>query len=145
MHNKARWVPGSNHDGHLIGTGPVTLAHFAEVWRLLADHYKGNSAIHGYGIMDAPYDTNGTWPAIAQAAVNAIRTVDLGTYVLVSGDNSANAHGWAASNPNLDIQDPVGRLIYEARCFFDADGSGTYAQSYDASGASATLGVTRAT
>ena len=145
MHNYARWVPGSNHDGYLIGTGPVTLAHFGEVWRLLADHYKGNSTIYGYGIMNEPHGTNGTWPVIAQTAVDAIRTVDLGTYVIVGGDHYSNAHGWRAKNPNLDIKDPVGRLIYEAHCYFDANNTGQYNNTYDGEGAYPMVGVDRVT
>ncbi|MFH1496400.1 MAG: glycoside hydrolase family 5 protein [Verrucomicrobiota bacterium] len=145
MHNYARWVPGPYHDGHLIGTGPVTIEHFAEVWSLLADHYKGNATIYGYGIMNEPHGTNGTWPAMAQAAVDAIRAVDLGTYVIVGGDSYSNAYGWRAKNPNLDIKDPTGRLIYEAHCYFDANNSGRYEQSYDDAGGHAMLGVERVT
>lgn len=145
MHNYARWVPGPYHDGHLIGTGPVTIAHFAEVWRLLANHYKGNATIYGYGIMNEPYSTNGTWPAIAQAAVDAIRTVDLTTYVIVGGDSFSNARDWRVKNPNLDIKDPVGRLIYEAHCYFDANNSGQYDESYDVAGGHPMLGVERVT
>lgn len=145
MHNYARWVPGSNQDGILIGTGPVTLEHFAEVWRLLADHYQGNSAIYGYGIMNEPHGTNGTWPVIAQTAVDAIRTVDLGTHVIVGGDSYSNATGWRSKNPNLNIQDPVGRLVYEAHCYFDDNLSGNYDQSYDGEGAYPMIGVDRVT
>lgn len=141
MHNYARrWQGGSEV---LIGTGSVTLAHFGDVWRRLADHYKGNSAIYGYGIMNEPYSTGGTWPVIAQTAVDAIRTVDLGTYVIVGGDTFSNAVGWRAKNPNLDIQDPVGRLIYEAHCYFDGDHSGRYQQTYDAQAAYPMIGVDR--
>src|SRR5690606_14591156 len=99
-----------------------------------AEHYRDNDTIYAYGIMNEPHSTGGTWPAMAQAAVNAIREVDLGHYVAVSGDSWANAHGWAAKNPNLDIQDPTGRLIYEAHCYFDADATGTYKYSYEAEG-----------
>lgn len=143
MHNYARRRESGTD--YLIGTGPVTLAHFADVWWRLADHYKGNAAIHGYGIMNEPYGTNGTWPAMAQTAVDAIRTVDLGTYVIVGGDSFSNAIGWRAKNPNLDIIDPVGRLIYEAHCYFDDNHSGTYDQSYDGEGAYPMIGVDRVT
>ncbi len=141
MHNYARRkVSGTTY---LIGTGPVTIDHLGDVWRRLADHYKGNSAIYGYGIMNEPYSTNGTWPQMAQTAVNAIRTVDLTSYVIVSGDGWANATGWRSKNPNLDTQDPVGRLIYEAHCYFDNNLSGTYDQSYDGEGAYPMIGVDR--
>ncbi|MFH1496457.1 MAG: glycoside hydrolase family 5 protein [Verrucomicrobiota bacterium] len=141
MHNYARRkVSGTNY---LIGTGPVTIDHLGDVWRRLADHYKGNSAIYGYGIMNEPFSTNNTWPQMAQTAVNAIRTVDLTTYVLVSGDGWGNATGWRSKNPNLDTQDPVGRLIYEAHCYFDNNLSGTYDQSYDGEGAYPMIGVDR--
>ncbi|MFA6289534.1 MAG: glycoside hydrolase family 5 protein [Opitutaceae bacterium] len=130
---------------YLIGTGPVTLSAFGDVWLRIADHYKTNPAIYGYGIMNEPNATGGTWPTIAQTAVNAIRQVDLGHHVIVGGDSWSNAVGWRAKNPNLDIQDPVGRLIYEAHCYFDNDNSGTYNQTYDGEGAYPMIGVDRAT
>ncbi len=141
MHNYARRKESGTQ--YLIGTGPVTMDSFGDVWRRLADHYKGNSAIYGYGIMNEPYSTNGTWPTMAQTAVNAIRTVDLTSYVLVCGDGWGNATGWRSKNPNLDTQDPVGRLIYEAHCYFDNNLSGTYDQSYDGEGAYPMIGVDR--
>jgi endoglucanase len=141
MHNYARRK--ENGTTYLIGTGPVSLSSFADAWRRIADHYKGNSTIHAYGIMNEPHSTGGTWPDMAQAAVNAIRTVDLTHYVLVGGDTWSNAVGWRSKNPNLDTQDPVGRLIYEAHCYFDNDNSGTYNQSYDGEGAYPEVGVDR--
>lgn len=141
MHNYARRRQGGTT--YLIGTGPVTIASFADAWRRLANHYKNHTAIYAYGIMNEPHSTGGTWPAMAQAAVNAIREVDLTHWVAVSGDSWANAHGWAAKNPNLDIQDPTGRLVYEAHCYFDADGTGTYKYSYEAEGAYAEIGEAR--
>lgn len=143
MHNYAR--RHENGTEHLIGTGPVTVAHFCDIWRRLADHFKGNTAIYGYGIMNEPYSTAGTWPTMAQAAVDTIRTVDLETYVIVGGDSFSNARDWRAKNPDLDIKDPVGRLIYEAHCYFDANNSGRYEESYDAAGGHAMLGVERVT
>jgi endoglucanase len=141
MHNYARRKQSGTQ--YLIGTGPVTMDAFGDVWRRIADHYKGNPAIYGYGIMNEPYSTGGTWPQMAQTAVNAIRTVDLTTYVIVGGDGWSNATGWRSKNPNLDTQDPVGRLIYEAHCYFDNNLSGTYDQSYDGEGAYPMIGVDR--
>jgi len=141
MHNYARRKESGVT--YLIGNGPVTLASFGDVWRRIADHYKGNVGIYGYGIMNEPYSTNNTWPAIAQTAVNAIRTVDLTSYVIVGGDTWSNAVGWRSKNPDLDTQDPVGRLLYEAHCYFDNDNSGTYDSSYDGEGAYPMIGVDR--
>ncbi len=141
MHNYARRKQSGTT--YLIGTGPVTMDAFGDVWRRIADHYKGNSAIYGYGIMNEPYSTTNTWPVMAQTAVNAIRTVDLTTHVIVAGDGWSNATGWRSKNPNLDTQDPVGRLIYEAHCYFDNNLSGTYDQSYDGEGAYPMIGVDR--
>ncbi len=141
MHNYARRTEAGVE--YLIGTGPVSVAHLADAWRRLADHYKNETSIYAYGIMNEPHDTAGTWPAMAQAAVNAIREVDLEHYVSVSGDSWANASGWAAKNPNLDTQDPADRLVYEAHCYFDDNNSGTYNQGYDAEGAYPMIGVDR--
>jgi hypothetical protein len=41
------------------------------------------------------------------------------------------------------VTDPSNHLLYAAHQYFDSDGSGTYARSYDADGAYPTLGVDR--
>ncbi|SDT89072.1 Aryl-phospho-beta-D-glucosidase BglC, GH1 family [Verrucomicrobium sp. GAS474] len=137
MHNYDRY------NGNLVGFTAVPDSAFRDVWRRIADHYKAESAVYGYDIMNEPHDTGGAWPASAQQAVSGIREVDATHYVMVEGDNWAGAYAWETSNANLDILDPAGRLVYEAHCYFDAAASGSYSVSYDAQGAYPTIGVDR--
>ncbi len=82
-HNYARYRD------ELIGTSAVPNAAFADFWQKVATHYKDETAIWAYGLMNEPHDTGGLWPAAAQAGVNAIRTVDQTHVILVPGD------GWS--------------------------------------------------
>lgn len=131
-------------DGKLIGADPRLEKAFADVWLQLAMHYRSESAIYGYGLMNEPHDTDGTWPHTAQVAINAIRTVDRRHFILLAGDHWSNADTWAASNPHLlDVKDPENRLIYEAHTYWDRDGSGIYKHSYDEDRVYPDIGVDR--
>ena len=120
MHNYARY------NGELIGSPSVPNAAFADVWRRLASEFRGQPALFGYDIMNEPYQTNGLWPAAAQAAVDAIREVDRDTLLIIEGDRWANATYWPEVNGDLDIQDPSDNLMYQAHLYFDEDFSGRY-------------------
>ena len=60
-----------------------------------------------------------TWPAAAQAAVNAIRDVDMSSKIFVEGTQWSRAHYWPADNGNLHIVDLANKLVYEAHLYFD--------------------------
>ncbi len=127
MHNYAR------RSGYVIGTTEMPNAAFADVWQKIADHYKNETAIYGYGIMNEPYSTGGLWPAAAQAAADGIRSVDTNTWIIVSGENYSSASTWRMTNPNLDVVDAYGKTMYEAHIYFDQSwpaGDGSYA-SFD--------------
>ncbi len=136
-HNYARY------HGDLIGSAAVPNAAFADFWRRLADHYRDEPAIWAYGLMNEPHDTGGRWPAAAQAGVDGIRAVDRTHRILVPGDQWSGAWSWQQANAELRISDPADNFMFEAHQYFDADGSGAYAQGYDAQGAYPTVGVER--
>ncbi len=135
MHNYDRYFGG------LVGQD-VPDAALADVWGRLATRYAGASNIL-YGIMNEPHDTNGHWPATAQAAVGAIRRADTRHTILVSGDCWAGASSWQRCNDDLAVQDPANNVVYEAHVYFDADGSGRYPAGYDQGGAYPAIGVDR--
>ena len=137
LHNYARYGK------KLIGTAQLPNAAFADFWRKLATHCKDEAAVFAYGIMNEPHDTQGLWPAAAQAAIDAIRTVDTTHTISVCGDGWSGAHSWRRNNEKLLLRDPADNLVYEAHQYFDRDCSGAYRQSYDESGAHPTIGVDR--
>ena len=63
--------------------------------------------------------------------------------MLVPGDGWSGAWTWQQNNQGLLLSDPANNLMYEAHQYFDRDGSGTYTQSYDASGAYPNIGIDR--
>jgi len=137
LHNYARYGK------MLIGTPELPNEAFADFWRKLAAHFRDEAAIFAYGLMNEPHDTGGLWPAAAQAAIDAVRSVDTTHSIFVCGDGWSGAHSWQAINGKLALKDPEDNLVYEAHQYFDRDSSGTYKQGYDESGASPTIGVDR--
>lgn len=140
-HNYARYKMSGTE--YLIGSSQVPTAAFADFWTKLAAHYNGETAIYAYSLMNEPHDTNGTWTNTAQVALNAIRQSDTAHLILVPGDGWAGAWTWNQNNPNLWVNDPSNNVEYEAHQYFDSDGSGSYNQSYEASGAYPNIGVDR--
>jgi endoglucanase len=137
VHNYARYR------GKLIGSEQVPNAAFADFWRRFAEHYSDEPAVWAYGLMNEPHGTKGLWPAAAQAAVDAIRSVDMHHTITVCGDGWSGAHSWPKINGDFIIHDPADRLLYEAHQYFDRDNSGTYKRPYDTDGAAPDTGVKR--
>ncbi len=136
MHNYARY------NGALIGSAAVPNSAFADVWQRIADRYKDSPAIYAYGIMNEPHSTGGLWPAAAQAGVDGVRLADMDNWVTVCGEDYASATTWPTANPDLDVQDPAGKLIYEAHCYFANSNNDLYG-TYDAEGAYPDKGVVK--
>lgn len=135
MHNYGRYK------GELIGSPAVPYTAYAEVWRKLADEFKDHPALLGYDIMNEPHSTRGLWPAAAQAAVDAIREVDMKTLIFIEGDRWSSAFHWRMVNEDLIIKDPADKIVYEGHLYLDKDFSGRYASDETVR---PTLGVERA-
>jgi endoglucanase len=141
IHNYGRYIVRRNgkpreiiidqRDGNEVR---VTRHHFADLWRRLAQAFREEPAVHAYGLMNEPHDLGQSdWKAISQAAVDAIRREKDTRLILVAGDSWSNATRFATINgPRAWIADPARKVAYEAHCYFDADYSGHYAQSYSA-------------
>lgn len=121
MHNYGRYK------GKLIGSPEVPYKAYADVWRKLAEEFKGHPALLGYDIMNEPHSTNGLWPGAAQAAVDAIREVDMDTLIFVEGDRWASTFHWRYVNEDFLIKDPADKIVYEGHLYLDKDFSGRYA------------------
>ena len=129
-------------DASKLGSAAVPISAFANFWQQLAAALNGNPGVAGYDIMNEPNNmpTPETWPDAAQAAVNAIRSVDMNTPIVVEGDSWASAQNWPYFNENLNITDHANDIIYEAHQYFD-NGSGLYQQTYAQLGDTSETGV----
>ncbi len=131
-----------------LGDGTLTDGEFANLWQQLSSTFAGNPGIGGYDLMNEPSGMPNAqaWPQAAQAAITAIRTVDLNTPIYVEGDDFSAAGSWSQNNPTLaSLVDPSNNLIFSAHLYLDNDGSGTH---YDwtqqaAQGDTTQLGVQR--
>jgi aryl-phospho-beta-D-glucosidase BglC (GH1 family) len=137
--------PNTGSGEFAIGSAVVPVSAFADLWTKLATALKGTPGLGYYDIMNEPYNMGDAtvWPTAAQAAVDAIRGVDMNTQILVEGTQWASAYWWPGDNGSLHIIDPANKLLYEAHLYFDSNGSGTYSQSYTAQGATPTWGADR--
>lgn len=128
----------------LGAAGGPTPAQFADFWKRMAIELKDYPALAGYDLMNEPHDmpTTTIWKESAQAATDAIRTVDTVNTIIIEGDHWSGAHSWASSsNANLIINDPANNIVYQAHQYLDRDGSGSYRGSYDTEGAYANIGA----
>ena len=145
LHNYARFVlPGPHEvliDQVVVGGNgrrevPVSRHHLAEFWATLAAALAGRAEIVGWGLMNEPHDLAPAgaefeagpacdWREISRLAAAAIRAVDPATDVYVAGADWSGSERWVAANGTDPwVDDP--HVVYEAHCYFDADGSGKY-------------------
>lgn len=144
IHNYGRrTVNGVNS---VIGENGLTIAHFGDVWKKLAEEFKDFGNIYAYGLMNEPYGMRAhtPWVNIAQGAIDAIRTVDTHTAIMVGGESYSSSARWPAVSDNLrNLVDPSDNLIFEAHVYFDNDASGTYDQNYDDEKTTENTGIER--
>jgi hypothetical protein len=129
------------YNGNDIGTSAVTDADFANLWKQLSSALAGKPGLGGYDLMNEPNNMPSAtaWTDAAQAAITAIRTVDMSTPIYVEGNHWANSYDWSTVNPGFTtLNDPANNLIFEAHVYLDSNDSGT---NYDWS-QQASLGVT---
>ncbi len=138
MHNYGRYRLPPTHVEHVLGQGVVTADHLADVWGRLAEVFSSNPGVHGYGLMNEPWDlASGTpperdasWWHASQQTVDAIRATGDRTLVCVAGHTVSSARRpWDRRHPGPWIRDSADNQVYEEHLYADADGSGTYQRS----------------
>ena len=147
LHNYGRYSTNiqdaGSGNGQVIGSAAVPISSFAGFWGKLAAQLKGHVGLAGYDIMNEPHDMGSptVWPTAAQAAVNAIRAVDMASTIYVEGDGGASVAEWLTYNSNLHITDPANNLVYEAHSYFEPMSTGDYTVTYDQGGGYPSMGV----
>lgn len=142
---------GSGYGAKLDG-GSASNSNFADLWRRLAEEFKGNPAVAGYDIMNEPNNmpSSSAWHKAAQAAIDMIRTVDKETPLYIEGNHWSGAANWSANNPTLHTLDdhlcsnrgfPAGKgcIVWSAHCYLDSDNSGTHFNWTEQVGAGVTV------
>jgi hypothetical protein len=113
--------------GNLIGSMSLPRDYFTDVWRRLASQFAGDPNVAGYGLMNEPPADMPDWPRTVQEVIDAIRTVDFDTPIVVGGVGAGHAWEWFQRNGNLAaLTDPNKRLVFEAHQYPDQDSSGTF-------------------
>jgi aryl-phospho-beta-D-glucosidase BglC (GH1 family) len=143
MHNYAGYYLYDAASGQgvrrALGSRELPLRAFTDVWTKLSAYFAGESAVHGYALMNEPTGmaavgttTPATlWERATQQVVTAIRAQGDTRFVAVSGYNWSGISTWAKNHPRTWIKDPARHFSYEAHQYFDARHSGVYG-SYDA-------------
>ena len=89
--------------------------HFAEVWRRIAERFKGHPAIYGYDLVNEPLQTS---PApysllhVQLAAARAIREVDPDTPIIVAANGYGSPDGFETLSPLA-----MDNIIYQPHCY----------------------------
>lgn len=138
-HNFGRYLIGGKSS--LIGTAAVPIEAFADFCNKVAAAFAGDDVVYALSLMNEPHDLNGLWKSAAQAGLNAIRKADADRLVLAPGDQWSGAWSWRRYNDDFLLDDPAGRIAYEAHQYFDLDHSGTYKFGYGLSGATPDRGI----
>ncbi len=144
LHNYGRRY--INKKRYIIGEDSLSIEHLSDVWRKIANEFKDDDNIYGYGLMNEPYDMLPLtpWAKIAQATINEIRKVDKKTTIFVGGDSWSSAERWMEFNDNLKyLYDPSNNLVFEVHVYFDIDASGTYKKSYEEELTNSYIGIER--
>lgn len=131
------------YNGQQIGQGGVSSESYTDFLVRIADAFSGDDGVYAYSILDEPAGFNGDWPAIAQAAVDAIRTKDSAKLIMVPGECGSRTKDFGRCNSDLKIVDAANNFAYAAKVFFSNDDTYNYLQSYDVQNAYPAIPVER--
>jgi len=127
VHNYARYRK------EVIGSSDVTVEHYRQLMRRIAERWHDAPALYAYDLMNEPHDdSDEIWPQAAQAGIDAIRAVDTRRLIIVEGRSWSSAERWPHHNDALlALKDPSDNLVFSAHLYLDANGGGAYKDRKD--------------
>jgi hypothetical protein len=141
---KVSFVPmDRNYD---VG-GSIPTAAFVDLWKKIAAHYKDETAIWGYDLLNEPNMGDAWNTTIAPQAIAAIRTIDMAHPIVMPTSTGGYGHNWNYHLAGLPVNDPANNVIYQAHFYFDTPANGQYPNgtTFDVPGGDLNIGVERAT
>jgi endoglucanase len=104
-----------------------------DVWKKMAAELSGMNNIYGFDIMNEPFGIKEkTWFSACQQSINAIRSTDTITNIIIDGLSYSYASDWTYFNDKFRfLKDPSDKLIFDAHCYFDEDHSGHYEKRFN--------------
>jgi endoglucanase len=124
-HNYARYR------GKIVGTADLPNTAFANFWKRLATHFKGNPRVF-FGLMNEPFNMpSEQWVQSANVAIKAIRQTGATQTILAPGNAWSGAWSWEMNwygTPNAvamkALSDPLRNTLIEVHQYMDSDSSG---------------------
>jgi hypothetical protein len=96
------------------GQGPLTAAHFVDLWTKLATALKGTPGLAGYDLQNEPHDLQDStgailpisqqdtlWTATVQSMINAIGPIDSTTPLYIEALDYSNAYYFWTNSPSF--------------------------------------------
>jgi endoglucanase len=124
----------ATYSGRVIGTKGLPPSALSDLWRRIAQRYKGNDTVI-FGLMNEPHGLpTETWLKAANMAIAEIRRTGARNLLLVPGNGFSSARDWIGGRygtPNSDVmlrvEDPADNFAYEVHQYFNSDFTGTSA------------------
>lgn len=138
MHNYARYKGAEMANDNGLKDA------YADVWRKLANEFKGESHVW-FNIMNEPHDiTSARWIEFAQIATDAIRSTGAGNRIVVPTVDWSGAHrfndGGFDRGPYESFRDPGNNYMFEVHQYLDDCNCGFSANSVGGKGSSVLRG-----
>ncbi|WP_022683440.1 glycoside hydrolase family 5 protein [Sphingobium bisphenolivorans] len=126
IHNYGKW------QGRRLDQIDGGERYLADLWRRLAERYKGDRKI-AFGLMNEPNGMSpAAWFRVAQPSVIAIRKAGATNLILVPGSKWTGAHSWTTGRGGQSnaasfagFRDPASNYAVEMHQYLDQDSSGT--------------------
>jgi len=137
LHNYG--VYNAGNEVYALGMTDGSDDKLADTWVKLSNKFKDNPALLGYGIMNEPHDlgigkyrTAGEqWENTSQNVLTSLRNNGDNNLIFIPGYDWSSVARWSINHSDGWIKDPKSNFRYEAHHYWDSDGSGKYAESYD--------------